>query len=117
MSNFFSKKVNGKTIEKTSTDHLPIVAELKSELVQQKKFKTIKKRCMKDFTKEKWILNLAGKKWEDLGRTDDVEDMALIFGNLIEDSLNECAPWKETKVRTKHVFTFISFHFISFISV
>ena len=67
-------------------------------------FKVINKRCMKDFTKEKWNHNLAGKKWEELGVTENLEVMASVLGNLVKESLNECAPWKEIKVRTKHVF-------------
>ena len=60
---------------------------------------------MKHFTKESWNQNLAGKNWEDLGTTEDVEEMASMFGNCVEKSLDECAPWKETKVRRKSTYS------------
>ena len=87
-----------------STHKYEMTYELKMGTVKQEKFKVINKRCMKDFAKEKWNHNLAAKRWEEIGETEDVEAMASIFGNLVEESLNDCAPWNEIKVRSNHVF-------------
>jgi hypothetical protein len=91
-------KVNGKKIDISSTDHLPIMAEVCIRVQQEKKAETIKKRCMKNFTQQKWIECLAGKKWEDLGRTEDVNEMAEDFNNKVKAALDVCAPWKNIKI-------------------
>ena len=44
------------------------------------------------------------KGWENLGTTEDENEMATMFGEHIEEALNEVAPWKTIKVRTNHVF-------------
>ena len=44
------------------------------------------------------------KGWENLGTTENVNEMAKMFGEHIEEALNEVAPWKTVKVRTNHVF-------------
>ena len=43
-------KVTGKKIDISSTDHLPIIAEIHIKVQQGRKAETIKKRCMKNFT-------------------------------------------------------------------
>ena len=59
---------------------------------------------MKQFSKEKWSQSLAVKGWENIGTTDDVNVMAVRFGIHVENALNECAPWKEMKVRRNYVY-------------
>ena len=41
VSNNFTQRVKCESIEKTSTDHLPIVAAVESGMVKQKKFKVV----------------------------------------------------------------------------
>jgi hypothetical protein len=88
--------------QKSSTDHLPIMAEIRIKVQQEKKAETIKKRCMKNFTQQKWIECLAGKEWEDLGRTEDVNEMAEDFNNKVKAALDVCAPWKNIKIHQNY---------------
>ena len=48
--------------EESSTDHVPIVVELKEGKKIRKEDKIIHKRSMKEFTAEKWKTCLAEKK-------------------------------------------------------
>jgi len=95
-------KVTGKKIDISSTDHLPIMAEIRIKVQQEKKAETIKKRCMKNFTQQKWIECLAGKEWEDLGRTENVNEMAEDFNNKVKAALDVCAPWKNIKIHQNY---------------
>ena len=63
-----------KKLETSSTDHVPIVAELKfkQEKVTMKP-KNVTKRCMKDFNINIWNKCLAIQNWEALGVTEDVD--------------------------------------------
>ena len=54
---------------------------------------------MKNFTQQKWLECLAGKQWEDLGRTEDINEMAEDFNKKIKEALDACAPWKNVKIR------------------
>jgi len=81
-------------MDASSTDHLPIIAEVNFRVQQAKNKTTIHKRCMKNFTHQKWTVCLAGKEWEDLGKTEDVNEMAQYLNNRVVEALNECAPWK-----------------------
>jgi hypothetical protein len=90
-------KTTAKKMDASSTDHLPIIAEVNFRAQQAKNNTTIHKRCMKNFTQQKWTGCLAGKEWEDLGKTEDVNEMAQYFNNRVVEALDECAPWKNTK--------------------
>jgi hypothetical protein len=62
------------------------------------------KRCMKNFTQQKWTRCLAVKEWEDLGKTEDVNEMAQYFNNRVVQALDECAPWKNIKIQKNYKF-------------
>ena len=102
------KKIEERTIasklEYGATDHLPIVAEVTREEKKVKKARVITKRSMKDFTKEKWNRSLAVRRWERIGLTEDVNEMAEILDEQITEALDECAPLKEFKIRANHKF-------------
>lgn len=91
-----------KKSEESSTDHVPIIAEVKDKVKQVKENKIIFKRCMKEFTKEKWNKCLADKAWETLAETEDVEKMAGNFTTLITEALDECAPVRRFKVNKNY---------------
>jgi hypothetical protein len=92
-------------LEKSATDHLPIIAELRIKVEQQRtKTKKITKRSMKNFTKERWNICLANKKWEEIGYTEDVNKIAVCFNTQVTEALDECAPIKEFTVRQKNKF-------------
>jgi hypothetical protein len=76
-------------MDASSTDHLPIIAEVKFRAQQAKNNTTIHKRCMKNFTQQKWTGCLAGKELEDLGKTEDVNEMAQYFKNRVVEAPDE----------------------------
>jgi hypothetical protein len=81
--NYASENIlNEATMRKTdesSTDHVPIFTEVLDGRRKDRKEKIIVKRCMKEFTKEKWMDCLAGREWERLAETEDLEDMTKDF--------------------------------------
>ena len=64
--------------------------------------KTVTRRCTKSFTKESWCNNLNMKNWEDLGSTEDIDEMAKIITTFVTESLDECAPVKIFKIRNQN---------------
>jgi len=50
---------------------------------------------MKNFTQHKLIECLVGQDWEDLGKTEDVN-------NKVKAALDVCAPWKNIKIRPNY---------------
>jgi len=50
------------------------------------------------FHTKKWTGCLAGKQWEDLGKTEDVNEMAQYFNSRVVEALDVCAPWKNIKI-------------------
>ena len=58
------------------------MAELEMKGERKEKAKTIHKRSMKNFNSQDWNKCLAGKNWEELGRTEDVNEMADLFDLL-----------------------------------
>ncbi len=97
-------KTTAKKMDASSTDHLPIIAEVNFRAQQAKNNTTIHKRCMKTFTQQKWTGCLAGKEWEDQGKTEDVNEMAQNFNNRVVEALDECAPWKNIKIQNNYKF-------------
>jgi hypothetical protein len=91
-------------MDASSTDHQPIIAELNFRVQQAKNKTTIHKRCMRNFTQQKRTGCLAGKEWEDLGKTEDVNEMAQNFNNRVVEALDECAPWKNIKIQKNYKF-------------
>ena len=85
-----------------SSDHLPIFASIKHSQKKVSKMKTVTRRCCKSLTKESWCNNLIAKNWEELGSTENVDDMAKIITNLVSESLDECAPVKTFKIRNQN---------------
>jgi len=86
----------------SSTDHLPIIAEICIKVQQEKRAETIQKRYMKNFTQHKLIECLVGQDWEDLGKTEDVNKMAEEFNSKVKAALDVCAPWKNIKIRPNY---------------
>ncbi len=84
-------------MDASSTDHLPIIAEVNFRVQQAKNKTKIHKRYMKNVTQQKWTVYFAGKEWEDLVKTEDVNKMAQYFNNRLVKVLDECALWKNIK--------------------
>jgi len=66
---------------------------------QGKKAETIQKRCTKNFTQQKWIECLVGQEWEDLGKTEDVIEMAEDFNRKVKAALDVCTMEENKKLR------------------
>ena len=50
-----------------------------------------------------WLQNLAAKKWECIGETECVNEMAVQFSNLVNKALDETAPLKTVKIRPGYI--------------
>ena len=101
------EKENNITVKKgetSATDHLPIMAELEVKRERKEKARTIYKRSMKNFNSQDWNRCLAGKNWEELGRTEDVNEMAELFSREVNEALDICAPVKKFTIRQNHKF-------------
>ena len=85
-------------LEESSTDHVPITIEIEGKEGVKKKEKIIYKRCMKNFSSENWKETLAQKAWEKIGETEDLEEMAKEFTDIVVQALDECAPVKRFKI-------------------
>ena len=51
---------------------------------------------MKNFTKSSWFTSLASNNWEELGPTENIDEMTAIIN--VAGSLDECAPVKNGKL-------------------
>ena len=58
---------------------------------------------MKNFTQEKWLQHLAGKNWEAIGETENIEEMAKKFSGLMNEALDEQAPIKNVSIRPGYI--------------
>ena len=87
-------KITGKKLSISATDHVPIIAQLIENVQQNKEFRKIRKRCMKNFTQEKWVNSLVNQQWEDLAQTDNIHEMTNSFNINLQKALDESAPWK-----------------------
>ena len=54
----------------------------------------ITKRCLKNFSEEKWTNSLDNREWSGLEECSSVDEMVEIFTNNINESLDEVAPLK-----------------------
>ena len=86
----------------SSSDHVPIVAIIDNGKMDRK-MKTITRRCTKNLTKEVWCKSLILKNWEDLGLTEDIDEMAEKMNEHVLAALDQCAPIKTFKVRNQNV--------------
>ena len=103
---YLTKEMEDRTkvskLMKSATDHLPIIAEITRKEYLKKGPKVVWKRSMKGFTKEKWNESLARKRWEAIGETEDVSEMAKILNKHIQEALDECAPVKKFKIQKNY---------------
>lgn len=81
-------------LENSTTDYLPIKAEVERLKVEKRQEKSIIRRSTKDFTEAKWNRSMAKRRCERIGETEDIEEMTNTFNKLVLDALDECAPLK-----------------------
>ena len=92
--------IETKVLPTSSTDHLPIQANI---VTKQKLFKkVITKRVMKNFSAKLFCKDLAQKPWEKLAETENVNEMVEIYTNFINNVLDVHAPIKEIKIRSNY---------------
>ena len=91
-------------LENSASDHLPIVAAIKIPKREKLKARTITKRSLKDFTKTKWTSCLTIQRWEDIGETNNLDEMTNKLTRHVTTALDVCAPLKTIKIRQHHKF-------------
>ena len=104
ISSVLKSEVRFKKITNSSTDHVPIKASLTNPKKLLQKMKTITKRSTKFFTKARWTASLATQRWENLGETEDLDQMVTLLTNHVTNSLDDCAPRRTFKVRNNYKF-------------
>ena len=68
-------------------DHLPVICEVRSIPKTLPYTRKISKRCLRNFSKEKWNECLEKEDWSDLENCNSVDDMADIFtANIVYNS-------------------------------
>ena len=89
-----------KKLSTSSTDHVPITASIPYSK-KQKSLKNIQitKRSMKNFNLSTWNVCLASKNWESIGTMTDVNEMAVKFSDLVNDALDDIAPFKKLSLK------------------
>ena len=99
-TNFTGHLIETKILPNSSTDHLPIQAKL--AIKQKSKQKVILKRTMKKFNEKRFCRDLALQPWEKLVETEDVNKMVEMYTKFITKTLDNHAPFKEIKIRSKY---------------
>ena len=69
------ERTTTRKINTGSSDHVPIVAVIDNGKIERK-MKTITKRSVKLLTKKSWSDSFIMKNWEDLGQTENIDEMA-----------------------------------------
>ena len=75
ISSRMETEIRFQKLDNSSTDHLPIKATLTNQIKTTAKMKTITKRSTKFFTKAKWSLSLTAQGWENLGNTENLDEI------------------------------------------
>ena len=96
--------VKTQIINNSSSDHLPVTTCLRTSVNKKVYKREITKRSMKNFTNSNWNEVLASKDWNEINLTQDLDEKVVAFNKLINESLDEVAPYKTFKVRTNHKF-------------
>ena len=89
----------------SATDHVPIVVGFKlgnDPKRERTQPTTITKRSMKNFTKKRWIDALRNQDWQKITTTTNIEEKTEEFTNLVSSALDECAPYKNFKIRMNY---------------
>jgi hypothetical protein len=90
-----STKVEKGMIE--ATDHIPTIAIIEVPKTVHAKPKKIYKRCWAE-----WNTCLASQRWEEIGETEDLNDMVKNFNNSVQKALDKCAPYKHITIRSEY---------------
>jgi hypothetical protein len=104
MSSELCNKSSVQKLTTSSTDHLPITANI-SYSKKPKGYKNVQitKRCMKNFNTTNWNLCLATRDWESIGTMTEVDEMAKQFSILVNEALDDIAPLKKVTCKPGYV--------------
>ena len=91
-------------LSNSSTDHLPVVTSYRIDKAKTIYKRSITKRSFKNFTTAGWIASLARQDWSEVEHCDSVEAMVTEFQENVMAALDQIAPIKTFKVRSKHKF-------------
>ena len=98
------EKVVSKVLNYGSSDHLPVTV-CQNSLVNRKNYKRkIVKRKMKNFTDSLWNESLMKRDWSRIQKTDDLDEKVELFTSLINESLDEVAPYGTFTIRSNYKF-------------
>ena len=92
-SSAFENKIVTTTIKNSSSDHLPVVCEVRSLPKVMPYSRQIMKRCLKKFTDERWNECLSSQDWSGLENCEAVDEMVDIYTINTEKALDEIAPY------------------------
>jgi hypothetical protein len=91
-------------LSNSSRDHLPVVTSYSIDKAKTIYKRSITKRSFKNFTTAGWIASLARQDWSEVEHCDSVEAMVTEFQENVMAALDQIAPIKMFKVRSKHKF-------------
>ena len=104
VSSDLERKTTTKKLLNSSSDHLPVMAKIEVEKLQGKKYKTITKRCTKNFDRKMWCETLKNIQDKISDESEELDARVENLESIIEEALNICAPIKTFKVRENHKF-------------
>ena len=78
-SSAFENKIVTSSIKNSSSDHLPVICEVRSIPKILPYTRTIKKRCLKNFSEAIWNETLKNQDWSKLENCNTVDEMVDIF--------------------------------------
>ena len=97
-------QISAKTLETSSSDHLPVVIDFSTNMNKPKYSHKITKRSYKHFTPEKWNNCLAIADWSKLEQSSDVNEMTVAFTKIVTDCLDKVAPIKTFTIKSNYKF-------------
>ena len=103
-SSELERNLSTKTLNNSSTDHLPVKCEIRSIPKNLSYSRKITKRSLKNFTDEAWNVSLENKNWSDLENCKTVDEMVDIFTENINLALDEVTPFKTFTVKSNYKF-------------
>ena len=84
----FENKLAIKSLKNSASDHLPIVCEIRSIPKMLPYTHQITKRCLKNFSEERWNEKLDMQDWSELEVCETVDEMVDIFSDNIIKALD-----------------------------
>ena len=94
------KNIELRKLKQSATDHVPILCEIKYRKFFTKYILNVRKRCYKNYSKERWNECLSKKDWSRM-ENQDLNSMVETFTTFTNEALDEVAPFKTFKIRSQ----------------